>query len=115
MAMTTSVEDEFLDHSGQKRQAQQLSKSFNGVEQDRGASHELKQSTPGRSARNQYSFIQRGNMSIKSAGNQANDDRFHEPAPTLSEQQRTQILLTLCIELTLCLPRKQSTASEEDL
>lgn len=33
----------------------------------------------------------------------------------MDEQQRTQILLTLCIELTLCAPGKQEAKGEDDL
>ena len=66
VAMTTSVEDEFLNPSSAKHPSQQLSKSFNAGDQD---PSDQKQGTPGRHPRNQYSFIQRGNMSIKSARN----------------------------------------------
>lgn len=70
------------------------------------------QRTPDRSSRTKYSFIQRGNNSIKSARNQKNSNSFNELPLVLNEQQRTQILLTLCIEMTLCLPGRHANEDE---
>lgn len=54
-------------------------------------------------------------MSIKSARTQVNKSISEPVARQFDEQQRTQILLTLCIELTLCAPNRLETKGDEDL